>query len=197
MINSISMSRSSSSLGGSEVKVWEERESSYSHSNEDARALEHLFLERPSLKCRQRVDPDMDARGEYRVVSLFSGAMGLELGLERIGLFETRACVESESKFCETIQRNRDAGRIGRHGMLIINADIRTLEPQDLLERLKMNVGELDLLAGGPPCQAFSVFGKRRGLEDSRGQLIFEFVRFVQGMLQIDRFNWRTDRPHC
>jgi DNA (cytosine-5)-methyltransferase 1 len=119
---------------------------------------------------------------KYKVISLFTGAMGLDIGLERTGLFETIACVEVEPRFCETIRLNRDAGRVGTANMLIINEDVRTLNPKELLRQLGIEAGDFDLLTGGPPCQAFSVFGKRRGLKDSRGQLIFEFIRFVREM---------------
>ncbi len=117
---------------------------------------------------------------KFKVLSLFSGAMGLDIGLERTQRFETVACVEAESAFCETIRRNRDAGRLANPAMLIINADIRSINPLQLLKELKLDFGELDLIVGGPPCQSFSVFGKRRGIGDMRGQLIFEFVNFVE-----------------
>lgn len=119
---------------------------------------------------------------KFKVLSLFSGAMGLDIGLERTGRFETVACVEIESNSCETIRRNRDAGRLAKHDLSIINADIRTLIPLKVLEQIGYEPNELDLIAGGPPCQAFSVFGKRKGLEDSRGRLIFEFIRFVESI---------------
>ena len=51
---------------------------------------------------------------KYTVVSLFSGAMGLDIGLEQTGRFRTLACVEKEPAFCETIRLNRDAGRLRR-----------------------------------------------------------------------------------
>jgi DNA (cytosine-5)-methyltransferase 1 len=108
--------------------------------------------------------------------------MGLEIGLEHTGLFKTIACVEIEPRFCETIRINRDAGRIGTPDILIIEKDIRTLNPKELLRQLGVEVGSLELLTGGPPCQAFSVFGRRRGLQDPRGQLVFEFIRFVREM---------------
>jgi len=43
-----------------------------------------------------------------------------------------------------------------------------------------MKKGEIDLLAGGPPCQSFSVFGKRSGLDDERGKLVFEYIRLIK-----------------
>lgn len=117
---------------------------------------------------------------KFKVLSLFSGAMGLDIGLERTDRFETIGCVEVEASCCETIRRNRDAGRFANPDMTIIHADITTLDPLEVLDRLQLKPGELDLIAGGPPCQAFSVFGKRRGLADSRGQLIFQLARFVE-----------------
>ncbi len=122
------------------------------------------------------------AQPTFKVLSLFSGAMGLDIGLERTGLFETVACVEVEPIFCETIRLNRDAARLSNPHLLIINEDIRTINPLMLLQTLKLKPGEIDLIAGGPPCQAFSLYGKRRGIQDARGQLVFEFIRFVEAI---------------
>lgn len=47
---------------------------------------------------------------QYKVLSLFSGAMGLDIGIEEVGRFQCLACVEQVPSFCQTIRRNRDAG---------------------------------------------------------------------------------------
>jgi DNA (cytosine-5)-methyltransferase 1 len=105
-----------------------------------------------------------------KFVSLFSGAMGLDLGLEMIG-FEPAVCVENDPEAVSTIKLNRPS--------LPILGDITQISGDDI--RLAGGLGddELPLVAGGPPCQAFSVFGGRKGIEDPRGRLIFQFVRLV------------------
>src|SRR5437868_348142 len=101
----------------------------------------------------------MDA-SKWSVLSLFSGGMGLDLGLEQTGRFNLLACVEKMPAFCETIRRNRDAGRIGSDYLRVYEADIAELDPRRLIAELGFGPGELDLVVGGPPCQSFSVFGK-------------------------------------
>ena len=118
----------------------------------------------------------------YNVVSLFSGAMGLDLGLEQTGRFVTRAVVEHAPSFCKTIMRNRDAGHLRDSNLLIYEDDICSLNPLDLLDDLGLAVGEVDLIAGGPPCQAFSTSGKRRTTNDPRGTLLWEMLRFIEKM---------------
>jgi DNA (cytosine-5)-methyltransferase 1 len=111
-----------------------------------------------------------------RAVSLFSGAGGLDLGLQGAG-FEVRARVEFDPYCCETLRAARD--REGSN-TLIVERDIREVEPSSLLETLQLQPGELDLLAGGPPCQAFSQIGKQKSLGDARGLLLFQMVRFAK-----------------
>jgi DNA (cytosine-5)-methyltransferase 1 len=106
--------------------------------------------------------------------------MGLDIGLEKTGRFKHLACVEKVPAFCETIRQNRDAGRLGNRDLKVYCEDIAELHPTRTMRDLQLEQGDLDLLVGGPPCQAFSVFGKRRGLADQRGQLILEFLRFVE-----------------
>lgn len=103
------------------------------------------------------------------VISLFSGAMGLDIGLGLAGLnvvigqdFEP-ACVE-------TMKAN---------GHDVIGGDIRKIEPQSLLDRTGLNIGEPFMICGGPPCQPFSTAGKRLGINDPRGSLFMDFIRMI------------------
>ncbi len=68
----------------------------------------------------------------YKVISLFSGAMGLDIGLERTGRFEVIACVEKEKAFADSIEANKKAGRIqGRPA--VFNEDISQLDPSRVM----------------------------------------------------------------
>ena len=108
--------------------------------------------------------------------------MGLDLGLERPDRFRPLGWVECSPAACDTIRANMAAGRIGHLGTRLYAQDIRELEPASVLVDLGLQVGDLDLLAGGSPCQSFSTIGHRRGLNDERGALLWEFLRFVYGL---------------
>ncbi len=96
--------------------------------------------------------------------------MGLDLGLEKAGL-SIVGCIEANPSACRTIRKNRP-------GLPLLESDVSALDPADALEMLQ--VRSVDAIVGGPPCQAFSVFGRRRGLEDKRGRVIFDYLRFVE-----------------
>lgn len=119
------------------------------------------------------------SKRKYNVISLFSGAMGLDIGLEQSGRFCVKACVEKEHAFCETIRANKAAGRL-YPGLVIFEEDITHLDPLRVLHAVGLKPGELDLLVGGPPCQSFSTAGKRRTTQDPRGTLLWHFLRFVE-----------------
>lgn len=104
-------------------------------------------------------------------ISLFSGAMGLDLGLEEAGI-EVAACVEVDGPSCRTIRTNRP-------DIPLVEGDIRRLEPQSILDLAGLEKGEVFLVSGGPPCQAFSTAGRRGSFGDPRGSLFADFVRFV------------------
>ena len=118
----------------------------------------------------------------YTVLSLFSGSMGLDLGLEQTGRFKPLACVEMVPAFCETIRTNRDVGRISNRDLKVYEGDIRDLDPSLVMTELGLKPGELDLLTGGPPCQSFSTTGKRGTVQDPRGTLLWHYLRFVEAM---------------
>lgn len=119
---------------------------------------------------------------KFTVVSLFSGGMGLDIGLEQTGRFVTLAAVEKEPVFCQTIRRNRNRGRVANPHLRVYETDIATLDPCRLMTDLGLKPGELDLLIGGPPCQSFSTTGKRGTIQDPRGTLIWQFLRFVEAL---------------
>ena len=118
---------------------------------------------------------------KYTVVSLFSGGMGLDLGLEQTGRFRVVACIERERAFCETIRANHRAGRLAP-GLKVFEANVSDVTPEQILEAIGLRAGEVDLLAGGPPCQSFSTAGRRGTVQDPRGTLLWQFLRFVEAL---------------
>ncbi len=111
----------------------------------------------------------------FPVVSLFSGAMGLDLGLIEAGLHV--AVSQDFDKWCvETIRSN---------GHLAIEGDIRDLLALDsscdfLLQPATLRKRDVFAVVGGPPCQSFSTAGKRMGTSDGRGMLYQQFVQVVE-----------------
>lgn len=118
---------------------------------------------------------------KYKTISLFSGAMGLDIGLEKTDRFDVLACLEKEAAFCGTIRANLDAGRL-RPDLKVFEGDISDVDPLEVLDAVGLKPGEVDLLVGGPPCQSFSTAGRRRTVSDPRGTLLWQFLRFVDAM---------------
>lgn len=116
----------------------------------------------------------------YSVVSLFSGAGGMDIGFENTGRFEVLACAELRNVFCDTLEANRDQGRFGGPDSRIFRGPIQDLDPAELMNATGLVPGSLDVLVGGPPCQTFSTAGRRATLQDPRGMLLWQFLRFVE-----------------
>ena len=116
---------------------------------------------------------------KYRVLSLFSGAMGLDLGLELTGRFQTIACIEKESACCSTIKNNKEKGKLSPN-LIVIEADISELVPQAVLDAHNLAPESIDVVVGGPPCQSFSTAGRRGTIQDLRGTLLWDFLRFIE-----------------
>ena len=103
------------------------------------------------------------------VISLFSGAMGLDIGLEKAGL-NVVIGQDFDESCVKTMQAN---------GHNVLGGDIREIDPRKLLELTGLSVGEPFLICGGPPCQPFSTAGKRLGINDPRGSLFMDFIRMI------------------
>lgn len=117
-------------------------------------------------------------------VGLFAGAGGLDLGLEQGG-YSLAFAVEMDAVAVETLNVNRKRyfPRLGPVRPL----DITSLDPADVLLKIGAKPGDIDLLAGGPPCVAFSKSGfhleyKRAG-RDPRASLLDDYVRFLAGLM--------------
>lgn len=122
------------------------------------------------------------SESNYSVVSLFSGAGGLDVGLHLTGSYDLLACVELEPRYCETLRLNRDRGRFGTRDTRVIEADLGVYDPHALMREIGIGPGELDLLVGGPPCQSFSTAGRRGTVTDPRGAMLWHFLRFVEAL---------------
>lgn len=112
------------------------------------------------------------------VVSLFSGALGMDLGFELQGDFEILACVEKNEAACETIRANVAAGNF-RGKPAVYCEDLHEFTPEQLMADLNIKPGDLDILVGGPPCQAFSTAGRRQSVQDRRGTLLWRYLAFI------------------
>ena len=112
-------------------------------------------------------------------VSLFSGAGGLDLGLDRAG-FAMLVAVEKDHHARATLKANNEHFRFPHYTCF---EDVNEVEARDILGEAGVGTGELDLLSGGPPCQPFSTAGNRRSIVDPRGSLFGRFLQVVGELL--------------
>lgn len=104
-----------------------------------------------------------------KVISLFSGCGGLDLGFERAG-FEIPVANEFDPTIFETFKVNHPRTHL-------IEGDVRQITKEDIAPFIG---GEVDGIIGGPPCQSWSEAGALRGIEDARGQLFFDYIRILK-----------------
>ena len=100
-----------------------------------------------------------------KVISLFSGCGGLDLGFERAG-FEIPIANEFDKTIWETFKINHPKTKL-------IEGDIRNIKESDFPD-------EIDGIIGGPPCQSWSEAGALRGINDARGKLFYEYIRILK-----------------
>lgn len=106
------------------------------------------------------------------VISLFSGGMGLDLGLEAAG-FEVVLAVECDAQAVATIKKNKP-------DLPVIHQRIETVTSKQILREAGIKKGSNFVVCGGPSCQSFSTAGQRRSLSDAKGSLFHHFVRIVR-----------------
>ena len=100
-----------------------------------------------------------------KIISLFSGCGGLDLGFERAG-FEIPVANEYDKTIWETFKINHPKTRL-------IEGDIRQINESGF-------PSDVDGIIGGPPCQSWSEAGALRGIDDARGQLFFDYIRILR-----------------
>lgn len=108
---------------------------------------------------------------KYSMIDLFAGAGGLSEGLEEAGFHGVFAS-EIVPQYADTYRRNHP-------GTTVMTQDIRKLDADDIRRQLGMKKGQLALIAGGPPCQGFSINAPIRSTLDQRNHLFKEYLRFV------------------
>lgn len=113
------------------------------------------------------------------VISLYTGAGGLDAGFERAG-YKSRVCIDIDVDSCKTLQANGYEG--------VINGDITEITSDRILEIAGLQKGEADILIGGPPCQPFSksgywVNGDTKRLNDPRANTLMEYMRVLEDCL--------------
>lgn len=104
-----------------------------------------------------------------KVISLFSGCGGLDLGFERAG-FDIPVANEIDKTIWDTFRANHP-------NTYLIEDDVRNIKKDDIEKYID---GEVDGIIGGPPCQSWSEAGTLQGIKDSRGQLFFDYIRILK-----------------
>ena len=113
-------------------------------------------------------------KAELKAVDLFSGCGGLTLGLKKAG-FNVIGAVELDKRAVDTYRKNHPEVKVWQQDILTVNG-------KDLLDALGLKKGELDLLAGCPPCQGFSRIRRRNRKttsKDHRNDLVLKFAKFI------------------
>ena len=121
---------------------------------------------------------------KYYAISLFSGAGGFDIGIEAAG-FTTKLCTDIDFHSCQTLQNNKNKLKNDPNYNFLSKAtikqkNIKEYPTQEILNDAGLKKEDVSLVYGGPPCQSFSVFGLRKGMEDPRGTLLWDYLRVIR-----------------
>lgn len=116
---------------------------------------------------------ELTCKRKYNLVDLFCGCGGFSLGFSQAG-FDVKMGIDIWSDALITYKRNFEHS-------IVLNKDIREVTSEEILEKLKIPKEKVDIIIGGPPCQGFSISGKRIE-NDPRNVLYKSFVRIVSSL---------------
>ena len=130
------------------------------------------------------VKDTIQERRKYYAISLFSGAGGFDIGVETAG-FTPKLCTDIDFHSCQTLLNNKEELKDDPiHHFLseavIKQKNIKEYSTEEILKDAGLKKEEVALVYGGPPCQSFSVFGLRKGMEDPRGTLLWDYLRVIR-----------------
>lgn len=176
-MNKVSIEQASQSLGLSPntILTWEKKrliKSDKQINNIRLFDLEEIHSLQLQIENRNIADQTTilkilknDVPTSFKVIELFAGCGGMALGLENAGL-NTELLVENNQDCINTLLANKPSWNV-------LSSDVSKVD-------FRQYQGQVDIVAGGFPCQAFSYAGQGRGFADTRGTLFFEFARCLQ-----------------
>lgn len=134
------------------------------HSEPDFLCASNPYLQRLTYFTRDKL-----RNAKYKLISLFCGGGGLDVGLGFAG-FQTMVCSDISPAFVDTVTVNiPGAGGIADDALKLTKARLLKIS----------GTHEIDLIAAGPPCQSFSILGRRGALDDPRGKLALKYLDLV------------------
>ena len=121
---------------------------------------------------------------KFYAISLFSGAGGFDLGMEAAG-FTTKLCTDIDFHSCQTLKNNKELLKNNnKYNFLsqatIVQRNIKEYSSAEILADAGLKKEDVSLIYGGPPCQSFSIFGQRKGMDDPRGTLLWDYLRIIR-----------------
>lgn len=119
------------------------------------------------IKRRKR-----DKRMEFRILDLFCGAGGMSYGMHKNSHFVTKVALDVNEKLAQTFKENIPESEL-------IIGDIQDKEIKEKIINLSKK-NKINMIIGGPPCQGFSLKGKKLGLDDPRNFLFIEYLHLIQ-----------------
>ena len=134
-------------------------------------------FDKKDLRFKGSDVPDRKSKKKLSVkqlncLSFFSGAMGLDLGLEMEGINVLLACEIDNASRQTIVQNDPNIGLIG---------DIRDFSFDEIMEYANLaDKDRIDVIVGGAPCQAFSTAGRRLGFQDERGNVFLRFIEIIE-----------------
>jgi DNA (cytosine-5)-methyltransferase 1 len=143
----------------------------YLHTLQKWRSLDRKPLQNLSNSGFYRRAQEVEKDNGLRVVSLFTGSYGLDLGFEYAG-FKISLALDIDPASEHIL-------RINRPSIPFVLRDIADVSTKDILAEAGLDRGDVDVITGGPPCQPFSTGGRRQGLRDPRASPLKEFIRVI------------------